>query len=252
MRFASIVPTDCLDDGAFQGSDCHLVLAQQASRDARYFEFYRKRARLGDTVILDNGAYEGQLVTFEELLRLTRELKPTVLVMPDKLGDYEETKRMEQQFLPMAMRASYVPQLMPVLQSSDTADVWQWIRTYREHTFYKWIAFPRCMGEQRTILASGLKYAALWDSTCKYWALGMLDGDIEELSELSHLGFYGCDSSAPVWRGLQGFSLNEADRTAWQVQGTPVDFSTKLDTIPFKHLELAKSNLAEVLAECRE
>jgi hypothetical protein len=63
----------------------------------------------------------------------------------------------------------------------------------------------------------------------KTHALGMANGDLWELDRLAWEGVVSCDSSAPIWRGLFGQTLNErADRDYWDRDGKPVDFDHKI------------------------
>lgn len=87
----------------------HLLLAPvlkacpEALRTAKHL-----RETRGDSIriILDNGAYEGQLMSPNEYLRMCRELRPQVVVLPDLVGtSWKESHKLSQAFL-YTLRAS--------------------------------------------------------------------------------------------------------------------------------------------------
>jgi hypothetical protein len=80
----------------------HLCLAEEATRDSRYLDFYTQRSREGaNYVILDNGAYEyGRTPSLTLLAEVAVEMQPDEIVLPDVMhGDYcahetvEESRR---------------------------------------------------------------------------------------------------------------------------------------------------------------
>lgn len=246
MRFCPIAPTAYLERYAGR-SNTHLVLAQLAGSDPRYFEYYRGRVQAGDVVILDNGAYEGKLVDTKELMRISEELEPTVLVVPDKIGDYNESQRLMEDFYNLfyADFSAYAPQLMLTLQQDAGADIFTWAAQYVEYrTMAQWIGLPRVLGWARPQLIHGLQILGLWDGTVKHHALGMNAGSLDELKKLAELGVYSCDSSAPVWRGLNGFGLDST--TLWP--DFPFDAAFEAGGPDVE--DLADFNLTKVLHIC--
>jgi hypothetical protein len=62
-------------------------------------------------------------------------------------------------------------------------------------------------------------------------AFGMVNGDVHELHYLDGL-VNSIDSSAPVWRGWQGYSITEPlDRKQWDEKGGAVDFNRAYDPV---------------------
>lgn len=100
MDLAHITPTAHLDD-LLIGSTYHLILTQQVIKDAKYREFYTRRSRDGDFIILDNDAHElkdePQAIKLALLqqaidLMVADSGPPTEVVLPDRIGaDCEET-----------------------------------------------------------------------------------------------------------------------------------------------------------------
>jgi len=83
MKFAPIVPIRYLDRLASL-SNYHLVLSQWLSEPS-YYKFYSNCWNRGDTLILDNGAYElNTSVSFDDLLQSYQRLGGAdIVVIPD-------------------------------------------------------------------------------------------------------------------------------------------------------------------------
>jgi hypothetical protein len=180
-----------------------------------YEKFFQERVKAGDTVILDNGAYEGQQMQPAMLNKWVRRLKPSVVVLPDKPHDLLRTVQYSMQYLE-EFGLPYGTEAMMVLHAEDG-------RLAHFETAYnlcptKWIGFSRltrCYSTElkwpwhRAQFAKWLQDHSIWRSSLFHHALGMLNGNVEELKLLSSTGFDSCDSSAPVWRGLLGYSMQD-------------------------------------------
>ena len=253
MKFCPIVPV-CLLRKLAAPSRAHMVLAQYCEL-APYFEFYRSRVVRGDLVILDNGAYEGETLSAARLLSVVRWLEPTVVVAPDKPGDYDATKKMSREFLKTLRLVKPNVQCMKVLHAAD-GFLGMFLKDYEESAHvYEWVGFSRLTAhyrsdeqklsiDRRARFACQLYASGLWSQTTNHHALGMLDGNVAELRVLGRLGFASCDSSAPVWRGLRGKKLTDT-WPDWKFDPEVVGFS-KFEK------ELAALNLQEVQRACRK
>lgn len=258
MYFCPIAPTVELD--RYAGRSYHQLCLAQFARgtDAgsrAYFEWYRGRASSGDVVILDNGAYESATFNPDEYLRLARELRPEVLTLPDKVGDYEETRRLIRDF--PRPRIDDTWQEMVVVQQDPRAALIEWIDAYRETRNYpcEWVALPRVLAARRIELIYTLRKLGLWQLDIQHHAFGMNAGSLAELPALNTLGVYTCDSSAPVWRGLNGYHINSTSE--WE--DYPFNPDANLDAACGNGAEeyaasvraLADANLTEVLNACQ-
>src|SRR5580765_7196258 len=98
MDFCVICPTAGLERYAVL-SKTHLVLAQIT--DPHYRNFYLERKQHGDTLILDNGAYElGKSLSRETFAETVRFYSPQYIVCPDELyQDWERTYASTKNFL---------------------------------------------------------------------------------------------------------------------------------------------------------
>lgn len=92
MKIAEIVPVSCLN--YIEDKDYYMCLAQLVLKNEEYAEFYRKKAKEGKYVILDNGAAEGESLNFDDLYEAYAMIQPTEIILPDVLFDsYETIKR---------------------------------------------------------------------------------------------------------------------------------------------------------------
>lgn len=74
-------------------NDYPYVLGHLLNIDKEYAAFYKKKLETAPFSILDNSAFElGKSIPFQELYDLSQEYKPTHLVLPDVVNDYEKTK----------------------------------------------------------------------------------------------------------------------------------------------------------------
>lgn len=218
MEFCPICPTAYLDTFA-AGSHTHLVLANFYGRDTKYAEWYRGRVRLGDTVILDNGAYEGELVDPLELLRVVLDLRPTVVVLPDVPNNFKATIKSSQDFTYMLRVIKCHVQTMQVVHATP-GDLKGFENAYINAALSnQWVALSRLTPAygldsevpelRRVQFISHLATMGLWRKGTYCHCLGMLNGWLDELPLLVKCGVRSIDSSAPIWRGLFGLRLTD-------------------------------------------
>lgn len=95
MRFAPIAPSHLLHNVSVFASRIHyhMALGQELVRDNQYSELYRRLARLGNFIIVDNGAAEPEeeRVPFEEIVRVALAINADEIVLPDVVRDAGET-----------------------------------------------------------------------------------------------------------------------------------------------------------------
>jgi hypothetical protein len=243
MRFAPIMPIQAFERFG-EVSDCWMALVQHLHRK-EYFNFFRRKVERGDTVILDNGAYEQRLTSSDRLNFWVRNLKPSVMVLPDVPGDFVKTLRHSWDYLDKYGLPKGTEGMM-VLQAEDSK-LRQFEVAY-ETCPVKWVGFSRLTKsynpwmvwpQQRDGFATHLRQEGMWRSELKHHALGMLSGLVEELANLK--GFESCDSSAPIWRGLLGYSMTDKwPNYEFQVEAGP----------EASNWEMAEKNLSEVMEAC--
>ena len=247
-------------------SKTHLVLAQV--RNEKYRRFYRERGEKGDFLILDNGAYEhNQSLDSDLLVEAMRWYKPNVVVLPDLyLGDWKESLELARRFieyvqtLHLSLKEGlthewmFVPQAVP----GDSSGWWHSLWKAEEVIKPAWIGLSRNMVNDKrgTIFESPLArveqclHIKTVSSKVKVHALGMQAGCLEELWALNHAGCDSIDSSAPVWRGHHGFSLDADNIMEWPDAPLDIEYGTEsFDNLDFH--DLIVHNINEVLKRCQ-
>lgn len=242
MQFCIIAPATGLQRWATK-SKAHLVLSHVTN--ALYQQFYRTRSECGDLVILDNGAYEGR-VNSDQLLERIGLYHPKVCVLPDLFGGPgEDSFRLSKTFHDRWKSVISHMEWMYVPQGEDIKDFERSLNKGIEEIQPEWIALPRILG---TTLAPGIHTRATW---CRYiqdryptgnvHALGMLAGDTAELRLLADANCVSIDSSAPVWRGWNGFDIHDE---RWNMAGVDVNFDAP-PLMNFNHERMIAANLRQ-------
>jgi hypothetical protein len=236
MEFCIISPTAGLERYATL-SKTHLVLAPIALKDEAYKRFYQVKRTEGDFLILDNGAYEGHRMFHLDLLAW---LHPQVVVLPDYfLEPWQRTWHAA-----IAQMDAYDDKYGPnrdfewlYIPQAEKGDFHGFIESYLEAVQdprITWLGIPRSLSYAITDNAlARVEFARMVRKDyphLKLHAFGMCNGDIHELPYLAQVGVTSIDSSAPIWRGWNGFSMLWDDRKLWDERGIPIDFNAKLPT----------------------
>lgn len=241
MQFCIIAPAIGLNRWATK-SKAHLVLSHVTN--PLYQQFYRQRSEAGDLVILDNSAYEGQMNP-NELLERVGLYHPKVVILPDiLLGDARESFELAKAFH-KTWKSKIPVQWMFVPQSEG--DQLNGFHYFLEKAIDEirpdWIGIPRVYGTNLVPGNSARADLCGWiynkRPDISVHALGMLAGDTTELPLLEATNCTSIDSSAPVWRGWNGFDIDDKE---WDFNGCDVDF----DAPPLngsKRAQLIASNL---------
>jgi len=231
MEFCIICPTAGLERYAVL-SKTHLVLGHMCSVTA-YREFYQARKRAGDFIILDNGSYEygKPSISWEAI----QALEPDVVVLPDYfLQPWQKTWHAAIAFLDEYSHDAqefewlYIPQ-------SEKGDLHGFLESYNEAVQdprITWLGIPRALSYAITdnplMRVEFARMVKRDHPHLKLHAFGMVNGDVHEIPYLAQAGVNSIDSSAPVWRGWNGYSLaSAADPTEWDRHGTDVNFSAE-------------------------
>lgn len=230
MNFCIISPIEGLERYATL-SKTHLVLAQ--IKDKRYREFYLNCRSLGDTLILDNGAYEqGEHISTEEFVDAACYYRAQWVVCPDKpFTPWQDTYSRVSGFLDryhsalrnMGCRFIGIPH-------TTEGNLLGWIQgllTMVNDFPLDGVGIPRCLAthywpEDPLIRVKAVEFIKqYWRKEKLYThAMGMVNGSVDELNALREVGVDSCDSSAPVNRGLFNLSLTDPkDRQFWDEHG---------------------------------
>lgn len=233
MDFCVISPTAGLERYAVL-SKTHLVLAHEWK--GAYAEFYTERQRKDDFIILDNGAYEGSHIHFDEYVKTIYDVRPAVVVLPDfLLQPWKRTWHAAMYFLDQCYNSLPPVQYLYIPQA-EPGDLHGFLESYTEAVMdprISWIGIPRALAYAITdnplMRVEFARMVRRDHPRIKLHAFGMVNGDVHELVYLEKAGVTSIDSSAPVWRGWHGRTCYMAeDRKWWDENGTPVDFNAPL------------------------
>lgn len=234
MKLCIISPVAGLEEFASL-SDCHLLLAQ--IKNPKYRSFYwNRRQHHEDTILLDNGAYEGEQVKVEDLIEASHYYFPHYNCLLDIPGKGKETfTRSITSMLQMTRRVTgsflAIPQGQSRKEVQDMLDIYLDIEEVKAIGISKLL---RPMVENEISTLGGQHYRARLAHSIKWrrpdmyiHALGMWDGDIYEYNNCADSGcINSLDTSAAVWRGIHRYSLDKAvDKAGWKESGTSVDFN---------------------------
>ncbi len=107
-------------------------------RSQKYLDFYQKRSKARDWIILDNGESEGLQIGAKHLLTLGRQVSANVIVVPDTMGDGNDTLAKAQYFARYAepdfeymlvLQGSTVEEVMSCLHNLDNNNTLSYITT---------------------------------------------------------------------------------------------------------------------------
>ena len=123
MQIATILPTPHLDEIA--NDTYHMCLYQEMISNPEYAKFYQDRIAEGKFVIMDNGAAEGVNPTIEELIPVWEQYKPREVVLPDVVGNYDETlAKFEQSYSLMAEKGLLGKYHIMAVPQGETFTAW--------------------------------------------------------------------------------------------------------------------------------
>lgn len=124
-KISHIVSSDLLD--LIDNRPFYMCLANIASKDENYCNFYKKKVEDGAFVLLDNGAAESDQMTLDIMWSVIEKIHPTEVILNDALLDGSETIRRSTEALIFYKSKGYQGQFMFVPQGK-TLD--EWIRCY--------------------------------------------------------------------------------------------------------------------------
>lgn len=254
MRFSIIAPACALQTFSSLSST-HLLLAHVDN--PLYWKFYQNLSYdPKQLLILDNSAYEGKM-DMDLVLQRLNVLRPTVLVLPDLIGTKaQESFEVSAEFLKrwrqeLPCDFMYVPQFDGTYL--DYKEMLKYVHAMLTAFGIKWFGIPRLtadLGYSRSELCLAIKRErSSWGDEEPYvHALGMRNGSLRELQELDEAQCDSIDSSAPVWRGWNGYDI-EASK-AWALHGVPCNFDVHPDTLTPENETLIFKNLRKVGIQC--
>ena len=117
LKVAEIVPLRFLN--MTSKNMYHMCLAHLVLKSEEYALFYRRMSDEGKYVLVDNGACEGEKMSYDDLMRVYDIIRPTEIILPDVLFDKEETLERTYFFLDNYNLRRYKKMVVPQGQDLD-------------------------------------------------------------------------------------------------------------------------------------
>jgi hypothetical protein len=174
----------------------HLLIATEVLKDPVAWQTFWLQRDQG-FLIMDNGLIEtGRPTTPDELCVAARLTGASCIVLPDALGDYQETRRLVREALAQDPDFGGYP-LLGVVQGRTVHEVQDCVHLYRS-VGVKYLALPRVMTSifgTRQILAQ-LVYEI---AGLPIHLLGFSDNIYDDMLCSALPGVMGIDSAVPLW-----------------------------------------------------
>ncbi len=264
MNFYAIGPLAAKE--IFQDHPYHMCLAQYLY-DEGYFDFMYDQVQRGHKVILDSGVYEGSAVDNRQLLYWIKRLHPWAVILPDKPHDCKETLKLSLKFAQQIDDFSWPSYTPDNLQRKPSK--WKVLHADRLDDFIQSYIYDSRLFDgvcfSRLTLAYNLekgfgtltdnldrpgfiKYLQqndFWNPTTYHHALGMKYGSLNEAQALAKLGVNSIDSSAPIWRALNGSTVT------WNPQPFQIPFNPFAQAFQQAKIDEAGERLAYTVDQCQ-
>ncbi|RWZ87248.1 MAG: hypothetical protein EO766_12035 [Hydrotalea sp. AMD] len=215
--FCIIAPTAYLSSYAVL-SDTHLALAHLVDTDSKYASWYKNVSEHGDFIIMDNGAFElGESYEPAKLIELGRKCGAKAIVLPDYPGQSSQlTIDAAIKWAPMIQNAGFYTMFVPQSNIGNTTD---WINAYNwaagnelvDMIGMSILGIPNALPHvpksyARVVMTELLRSKGMFASHKYHHYLGLNAAPNVELPSLLITGSLdSCDSSNPVWFGINGF-----------------------------------------------
>ena len=241
MKTALICPPHLLEKYASQ-TKYHLALPH-LFRLEKYQEFYQTKSDDGDFVILDNGAAEGFAYGAKHILTLADLINADEVVVPDAMGDANETLALAQYF---ARYAKPDHQYMFVIQGTTMEEVLFCLRALDNGNSFMYVTtlgIPRHLYYIEPTARAQITEWLIRENFHLRYDIHFLGANpwMDEPTVLNDLttgleGFRGMDTSLPIYMGLEGRRIDVAD----QYMQRPEDFFTRTDDNPMVQVNINK------------
>ena len=213
-------------------------------RSQKYLRFYQTRKN--DFVILDNGAAEGYEFGAKHLLTLAKDVGADEVVIPDTMGDANDTLAKAQYF---ARYATPEHQYMFVLQGKTVEEVMFCLNNLDNGAMFSYvttIGIPRHLHDIDKNFRLNLTEHLIKEAFNDKFEIHFLGAsswmrEVVVLAEAVQYveNFRGIDTSMPIYMGLEGFKITE--QFPWIPR--PDDFFDRTDD----NEELILDNIATYL-----
>ena len=127
IKISHIVSSDLLK--MIDNREFYMCLANIASKDENYLNFYKEKVEQGKFVLLDNGAAESDQMTLDIMWSVIEKINPSEVILNDSLLDTEQTIEKSKEALQFYEEKGYKGQYLFVPQGKNME---QWIECYNK------------------------------------------------------------------------------------------------------------------------
>lgn len=233
-RFAPVVPVHMaasLQNGSQQRDylgEYHLLLAHDViDKPDQYREIYGKVRTdyvSHSFIIMDNSIVElGKAMEIADLLRACQILRPDCLVIPDVMGEGEETRIKARSFvreycqkaLELESKGWEAPPLLGVIQGEDVEDALETYMLYYSLPLVDYISVPRIItkqhGSRMPLLLAMQRQQGTLRSFQGLHLLGFSDNILDDVACARMPFVKGIDSAVPIRAGLGNIRMDLND-----------------------------------------
>lgn len=225
MKLAVIAPPQCFKVLEAIKQDYHLCLAQRLVDDLAYLEWHEKLDKKNHFVIVDNGAAEGEMFDFDQVVGWAKRIGAAEVVMPDVLKRASDTLHMWMSTAPWELLEPKMRMIVP--QGNGWAE---WIdcaeKMYdimrREGGFTSW-GLPKHLERLsggRAWAVGWLKSRGLLDDH-EVHMLGAWGSPVNEIYAATTIykDIRGIDTGAPIAYAARGLIIDGPERASldWNV-----------------------------------
>lgn len=168
----------------------HMVIAPVAWENSGYAQYYRKAKGFK---ILDNGAFEGDMLSMKQIHQIARTIGANEIVLPDVLGDDVGTLALVTESLKSAdEQFSYAA----VVQGSDYEACMRLVAYYNVHPQISTIMIPKHLGS----IDQGIRTKLAGFAHKPVHLLGAINNYTEEVMDIPYelrVKIRGIDTSLP-------------------------------------------------------
>lgn len=143
-KIAEIVPLKFLPITSL--NHYHMCLAHLVLKNEKYRDFYRKMSDQGKYVMVDNGACEGEKMSYDDLISVYDLIKPIEIILPDVLFNMNETLDRTRYFLENYDLSKYKKMAVP--QGKDSNEWKRCCEKILEMEEIDSIGIPKWLGER--------------------------------------------------------------------------------------------------------
>ena len=247
MKVAFITPVSLLGQYAIR-SDYHLMLAHVALAHKTYRDFYAAVSRMGDIVILDNGAYElGQGLDAKTLRKLAEYVTPDIVVLPDMRFDRGKTYVQALNAIPVLKDSRWKLMAVPQAPRGDEEAYFKAFEELSDLPSVGAIGIYPEVGDHllsgREMILSELEQLGLIREGMTYHALGMRS-TVEVRTLQRYKWLTGVDSAKPIVAGLAGIHIHPDTGMVQPYPGRPTGYF-EIEDDP--HPDIVSANISTVL-----